>query len=200
MVRPRLLIVCTANQCRSAMAEFLFRTALADIGIDWDVASAGTDAMVGLPMDSQALRLLNSRQIKVLGWSTSAVTPAMLRDSDLVLTATRRHRGVLVQAVPDAVTKTFPILQFSRLVSISATGRAHWSPRDSASWPGSLRSLSELARSLPSSAADDLLDPVGQPYRHFRNCARTVDRAIAAILASGCEASEKPVPAGRRHF
>nr|NIM45857.1 hypothetical protein [Nitrososphaeria archaeon] len=48
---PAVLFVCSANQCRSPIAEVLFREHLEQIGIgdEWRVESAGIWAMDGAP-------------------------------------------------------------------------------------------------------------------------------------------------------
>ena len=52
MTAARVLFVCTADQCRSPMAELLFQQALQHRGERpaWDVSSAGTFAPDGRPM------------------------------------------------------------------------------------------------------------------------------------------------------
>ncbi|RMG36458.1 MAG: low molecular weight phosphotyrosine protein phosphatase, partial [Gammaproteobacteria bacterium] len=55
-----VLLVCTANICRSPMAEALLRDHLKAKGLDRrvKVASAGIRAMAGMPPDPRALAAL----------------------------------------------------------------------------------------------------------------------------------------------
>jgi len=46
-----VLFVCTANHCRSPIAEHLLRRELASRDLDWSVASAGTRAEVLITVD-----------------------------------------------------------------------------------------------------------------------------------------------------
>ena len=50
----RVLLVCTANQCRSPMAQFVLQRAVDRLGLDWEIGSAGTRARNGAAMADAA--------------------------------------------------------------------------------------------------------------------------------------------------
>ncbi len=177
----RVLIVCTANQCRSPMAEFLLRRALGDRGLHWQVSSAGTRARPGLQMYRDTQKVLGSYGIGVGDWYSRRVEPWMLDTSDLVLTATREHRSAIVAARPDVLGRTFPILQFVRLAG-AARRAGRWTPADAdpASLLTAVRAVQGDIQVPPQDT--DLGDPFGHRYRRFRLCADTIEHAIEELL------------------
>lgn len=93
----RILVVCTGNICRSAMAEFLLRERLREAGLDDRVLvdSAGvSDEEAGNPADPRTVEALRRRGHDDTGWSDHVarqVEPEWLAERDLVLAATRGH-------------------------------------------------------------------------------------------------------------
>jgi protein-tyrosine phosphatase len=180
----RVLFVCTANHCRSPIAEQLlaFEVAKRFGATDaWQVESAGTDTPGPWPLHEFAAAVLAERIPRVADHHSIELGTAAIKRSDLVLTATRRHRGIVVSSVPAAVGRTFTILQFARLCeAVSAfTGTD----------PGDLgRQLvieAKLARSALQPVAgdlDDLPDPMGRGLGEFRSCADRLQDAIHRIL------------------
>jgi protein-tyrosine phosphatase len=77
---PVLLFVCTANLCRSPMAEQLAHTSLPQAGLaDWQVTSAGTWTRDGLRPDHLTLQV-----IRELGGDLSRHRSRLLREADMV--------------------------------------------------------------------------------------------------------------------
>lgn len=178
--QPRLLLVCTANQCRSPLAEFLLRRAARDRGLGWRVGSAGTHAPMGMPMHPHAQQLLSSRGFEIDGWYTRMVDDGLLDSSDLILTATRQHSSYLLGVRPELRTRMFPLRRFARMVErVRRTGG--WSAADDL---GTLLNLLRGTGMPGADEEDDLADPVGQPYRRFKACARDIDQAIEQILGA----------------
>lgn len=115
----RVLTVCTGNICRS---PFMERALQAELDRSWgpgvvEVRSAGTGAMVGEPMNPPALRLLEAAGYSADGFVARALTPEIVASADLVLTATRRHRGLVAQMHPRALRYTFTLRELADLVS-----------------------------------------------------------------------------------
>ena len=110
----RILVVCTANQCRSPMAEGLLRARLSAAGRDADVAvaSAGTWAAAGRPATDHALATLSERGIDLAEHRSREVTSMDVAAADLVLVMTDSHRAALLTEFPAARGK---ILLFSQL-------------------------------------------------------------------------------------
>jgi protein-tyrosine phosphatase len=117
----RILIVCTGNICRSPFIERLLQHELDELrpGSEREVIvrSAGTAALVGQAMDPQAADLLRRYGGDASGFRARDLTPALIRESDLVLTATRAHRGQVAMMSPKVLRRVFTFRDFADLVA-----------------------------------------------------------------------------------
>ena len=115
----RVLFVCTGNICRSPMAQSLLIAGLRDrLGVEADrveVFSAGTHAVVGAPIEPDALRFLDGVSVKPDPFEARQLLEQHVLASDLVLGAERAHRAAAVSLVPAASARTFTIREFARL-------------------------------------------------------------------------------------
>jgi protein-tyrosine phosphatase len=108
--RCTVLLVCTGNICRSAMAEValrdeLTRRALADgrvLDDVVDVQSAGTSSWhAGEPMDPRARAALDRAGLTGDGSDAAQVTRAQLQRAALVVALDHGHRAELRALAPD---------------------------------------------------------------------------------------------------
>lgn len=194
----RVLMICTANSCRSPIAEAVLRDAIARAALRWTVSSAGVIGRDGHPMDAKAAKVLAERAIAMPGWTSRRLVPEMIEHADLVLTAGLEHRSTVVRMVPTAIPRTFPLLQFARFAehAASAGPRAgalgSGAPYSGASSIERIVAAREDLQPAPA-GSDDLADPIGRSIRHFRDCADTITRAVEQIVGAVTERS-----AGRR--
>ena len=91
MARGNVLIVCTGNVCRSPYIEYRLRDLLGERGPQ--IASAGTMALAGAPIDPSSGELLAGHGIDASGFVARQLTADMVREADLILTAAREHRA-----------------------------------------------------------------------------------------------------------
>lgn len=183
----RVLVVCTANLCRSPIAESLLRRLVETRWTDsdepsWTIRSAGTRAQPEQPMHPLALAVLEERDMPLPDFRSQPLTAGLIAEADLILTAERRHRAAVVTTVPVAVRKTFTLCQMSRVASeMDPISRAA-----NASEMGAYllrESVAARARLQPAPAgADDLADPVGHGLGTFRHCAEMIEHALSEIL------------------
>lgn len=183
----RVLVVCTANLCRSPIAETLLRKAVEDRWAEsaephWTIRSAGSRARSGEPMHPLALAVIEEREVPAPEFRSQPLTAALVAEADLILTAERKHRAAVVTAVPSAVRRTFTLRQMARVASamdlMPSPGTA--SERGAYLLKASVAARAQLQ---PVSAElDDLADPVGHGIGTFRHCAATIDDAISDIL------------------
>jgi protein-tyrosine phosphatase len=108
-----VLVICTANVCRSPAAEIELGAALRPSGVR--VASAGLRARAGQAMAPEIARLLDVSADDVIA---RQLTPGMIREADLVLTMTRRQRSAVVASAPPAVRRTFTLHEFAGLAAL----------------------------------------------------------------------------------
>ncbi|HVN55220.1 MAG TPA: low molecular weight protein arginine phosphatase [Anaerolineaceae bacterium] len=109
MAMRTILFVCTANLCRSPMAEVLFQEQLREAGLDeaWRVESAGTWAQEGFPASKNAQLALNKRGLDLSQHRSRVVTEGMLRAAGLVLVMERGHKEALRVEFPALAHKVF---------------------------------------------------------------------------------------------
>ncbi|MDN4616090.1 hypothetical protein P5G50_16710 [Leifsonia sp. F6_8S_P_1B] len=99
----RVLVVCTANICRSPVAERLLAHRLRSAGIDGvRVESAGLRARSGRDMEQGARELLERLGADPTGFVSRSIREVDLAGIDLVLTATEAQRRRIVATEPAA--------------------------------------------------------------------------------------------------
>lgn len=177
-----LLYVCTANHCRSPLAEFLTRIELPARDLDWSVSSAGTRARPGQPMHPAVARTVRRLGFEPGDWSSRTLTAELIGRADLILTAEEDHRGVVAQLSPSAMGRTFTLMQFAHLVAAIPRDRplpaADYGPR----LLSEVRALRGRVQPTPAKNRD-LPDPMGASPLKFRRCAAAVERSVEQILA-----------------
>jgi protein-tyrosine phosphatase len=121
---PHILFVCTANVCRSPLAEAVMRNALMDSPTSprFQILSAGTHAHVGDAMCSVGATLLDDLGIPHHKTADRLSSDALM-EADLVLVAERRHRSFAATLAPDSARKIFTMTEASALANFVA-GRA----------------------------------------------------------------------------
>ncbi|GAB3598420.1 arsenate reductase/protein-tyrosine-phosphatase family protein [Microbacterium tumbae] len=104
-----ILVVCTANVCRSPFAEMLMKADLDASGIR--VESAGTHAHDGDAVCSLVAGHRSTREWAELAAShgACAVSREMLDEAALILTASREVRGEVVRLSPAVRDRTYTL-------------------------------------------------------------------------------------------
>jgi protein-tyrosine phosphatase len=108
-----ILAVCTGNVCRSPAVERLLAQQL---GPTVSISSTGTYALVGHPISEPMARLLHSTGAEHRDFAARHLTEKLVKEADLVLALTRAQRSLVVDLWPPAVSRTFTLRQFARLL------------------------------------------------------------------------------------
>ena len=180
----QVLMVCTGNICRSPMMERILRAAVEERGLRVSVASAGTQAREGEPMQPFAAATLSDHGLDAGGFHATPLTEALITTADLVVAATREHRAHIVGLVPGAVRRTFTLLELARIASsappppASDTAATVVRLRETVAWAAQMRG--SVRR--PTDGADDLDDPLGAPLEVYRQRAETITGAVGQIV------------------
>lgn len=99
-----IIVVCVGNICRSPTAEAMLQSKLAGTGIN--VSSAGLGALVDKPVDATASEVMAEAGYTLPEHKARQLTPAMLREADLILTMENRHIQSIHAMAPHARGKT----------------------------------------------------------------------------------------------
>ena len=185
----RILIVCTGNICRSPFIERLLQRRLdehrpgSDHGIQ--VRSAGTSAMTGWPMDERAAAQLVAYGGDPAGFTARDLTPELIAESDLVLTATRAHRGKVATMYPKVLRQVFTFADFADLVPGIDGLTARVTNMDPRVWVRQVTEKAAASRGLKpplEPAQADIVDPFGRDDEVFATMAQQVVASMPAVV------------------
>ncbi|WP_456695780.1 arsenate reductase/protein-tyrosine-phosphatase family protein [Aeromicrobium sp. P5_D10] len=176
--RFAVLAVCTANICRSPLMEILLKAQLDETR--FEVASAGVRGWDREPMDSmaamEAMRLGHSAE----AFRSHAIDAYLVDSADLILTATRAHRSDVLSMTPQALRRSFTLIEFAALTKLVDGADPH-----------DLVAQAALRRSLAPAKAD-----IGDPFRRGPEVHRATADQIAAAVDTIAAKLNALVPAG----
>lgn len=162
-----MLAVCTANICRSPLIEILLRARLDDTR--FEVASAGVRGWDRKPMDSMAAHELARLGHSAESFRSHPIDSYLVASADLILTATREHRSEVLALNPQALRRSFTLVEFAALTALVDGDD-----------PAALVAAAAQRRSLAPAMAD-----VPDPYRRgpevHRATADQIDAAVTTI-------------------
>lgn len=181
-----ILYVCTANMCRSVLAERLTRRAVGDRFGEhanrFTIESAGIRAVPGRHMHPRAKRILRRRGADTDSFTSRLLSSSMVNGADLVLTATTVDRDSVIAAAPAALRYTFTLNEFARLASqAAAVAPCHGDivAKVQAIVASSLTFRGQIGGLDPRE--DDISDPVANG-RTFRRCVSRIGTAVDSIM------------------
>ncbi len=186
-----ILFVCTGNLCRSPTAQFLLATELggphpgSGAGLTdsrhqlpahyYQLSSCGTRTVPGLPMDELSAAELRRRGHDPSDFRSTQLTESRVAAADLILTATRSHRSLVLEREPRGLGRTFTMLEFAALLNQPGGPRA-----ESTSAADLIRSAA-AQRWRVSGSEIDVPDPRGQPAAVHRATADQLQEAMSVI-------------------
>ena len=176
-----ILLLCSANICRSAMAEPLLSARLTGLGASVAVWSAGMTG-AAVPPPAEAVAALDARGYDISGHLSRPVRAADLAAADLILGMAREHVRHAVVLLPTAWPRTFTLkdlVRRGRRIGARAPGEplSVWLTRAAAG-----RDHRDL---LGRSAGDDVADPYGGPAHRYELTADLLDQ-LTGELADLC--------------
>jgi protein-tyrosine-phosphatase len=105
-----VLFICTANICRSPMAEALLRLKVQETGSypdTWRIESAGVNALEGVPPSRFAVEVMTEYGFDITDHKSKTATENMLGEFNLVLTMEKIHKQLLRSRFPDSTGKVY---------------------------------------------------------------------------------------------
>ncbi len=182
------------------MAERLLQAGLNQVlPGGFEVASAGTRAMVGDRMQPISADIVRTFGGDPENFAARQLTPRILRDVDLVLTMTSGHRGEVLQLDASLLKRTFTIREFARMLDVlDERAAASGDKEPEAGLPDDGDPLAvnhAFWRGLPASAAavrhlslpadpseNDIIDPYRRAPEVYRQMEDELAPAIVSIL------------------
>ena len=106
---PSIVFVCSANQCRSPMAQVLFEAFLVGKGVreEWRVESAGVWAYEGSRATTNAQKAMAERDLDLSQHLSQPADSTLLKQFDLTLVMEQRHKTVLQEQNPQLVDRIY---------------------------------------------------------------------------------------------
>jgi protein-tyrosine phosphatase len=175
----RILFVCSANQCRSPLAEVTLAARASERSLPVTVSSAGVQAVPGVGATPPTIDAARRLGLDLAGHESAALAHDAVRAADLVVGLERRHVQEVVLLEPVAFTKTFTLKELVRRGD--AVG-----PRGAdepvAEWLARLHQGRRPMDQLGASADDDVTDPTRSPAVDHRTTAEEIDRLGTEVL------------------
>jgi protein-tyrosine phosphatase len=174
-----VLVLCTANVCRSPMAAALLTERLRKRPAAVRVRSAGSLA-AGQPADPAAVRAMAALRLDIAGHRSRVVGADDVIRADLIVAMDRsclRHAVVLA---PCAWPRAFTLKELIRRAQAGGGPAAASRLRD---WLDRLHQGRARAELLGGHPDDDVADPTGGPQRGYDRTAALLSSLVDELVA-----------------
>jgi protein-tyrosine phosphatase len=180
-----VLLVCTGNICRSALAERLGRAFLDEVMGERAQAirlvSAGTHAVVDSEMHPDSALVLRGFGAEPGDFRARQFQDHMPYEAGLVLTMTRGHRRDVLHRSPRALPRTFTLREAADL--IVRLGNQAMPGGDFVDRARNLvKAMAEARSQRHSGETDDVRDPIGQPVDVHEEVGEAIAEALLPVL------------------
>ena len=174
-----MLVVCSANQCRSPMGAALLRRELARRDPEVRVASAGVLANDGSPATAGTVKAARTLGVDLHGHRSQAASRDVIGASDLILGMERMHLREAVVRDPSAFRRAFTLKELVR------RGEEHGVRRpgeSQAAWLAAVHAGRRPTDLMGASGDDDVADPTTNLSVDHDSMAAEVDDLVLRLV------------------
>lgn len=156
------------------MGEALLRRHCAELGVDVQVTSAGTQRH-DLPVDPEAVAVMAEQGLDICAHQPRQLERQVLEadGADLVITMTRDHLRTVATSAPGVFRRSFTAKELAR--RLSAVESLDLTRLNEG------RTSRDLMGDDPD---DDIADPYGQSLQLHRECATEIDGVMRVVAQS----------------
>jgi low molecular weight protein-tyrosine phosphatase len=186
---PGIVVLCTANICRSPMAAALLARRLAALHVTVPVRSAGM-IRCGDPPDPEVISVMARYGIDIASHRSSIACAADFGRASLVLAMARDNLRYAVVTEPGAWQRAFTLKELVRRgerIGPRPPGQPF------CRWLSRAHTGRERLSLLGDSAEDDVADPSGGRLRAYADTASLLDQLITRLAELGW-AHARPSP------
>jgi protein-tyrosine phosphatase len=176
-----IVVLCTANVCRSPMAAALLARRLSGLGVAARVRSAGM-LRGGDPPLPEVISVMAGYGIDITGHRSRVACAADLARASLVLAMARDNLRYAVVTEPEAWPRAFTLRELIRRGE-RVGPRLRGEPFSG--WLARVHAGRERVALLGDSADDDVPDPAGGPLRAYADVAGLLDRSLTRLAELG---------------
>jgi len=181
-----IVVLCTANVCRSPMAAALLARRLAVLGVAVPVGSAGM-IRCGDPPHPEVVSVMASYGIEIASHSSRVARATDLARASLVLAMARDNLRYAVITEPGAWPRAFTLKELIRRGEQIGPRRPG---EPFAEWLSRAHAGRERTSLLGDSAEDDVADPAGGPRRAYAATASLLDQLVMRLAELGWAQAE----------
>ena len=178
MTGTSILVVCTGNIARSAMAAEMLRARLDGRASRTEVRSAGFVPWPGPPPPT-VVAAMREYDLDVSAHASQPLRTGLVSEADLVLGMTREHVWGVLAREPGADTRTFLVEELARLGTEVGARRPDEPLR---AWASRVAARRPPGR-IVGRPEDEVPDPLGESVDVVRATAARLDAATATIAS-----------------
>ena len=178
---PGIVVLCTANVCRSPMGAALLARRLAGLGVSVPVRSSGM-LCCGEPPYPEVISVMAWYGIEIASHRSRIARAADLARASLVLAMARDSLRYAVTTEPRVWPRTFTLKEMVR----RAEQIGPRPPGESfADWLSRVHEGRQRISLLGDSLEDDVADPAGGSLRAYADIASLLDQLVSRLAELG---------------
>ncbi|WP_404311789.1 hypothetical protein LG314_10600 [Agrococcus terreus] len=181
----RVLVVCSADRWRAPLAARLLARELDGVeGVE--IASAGTAAEPGVPLETLAAAEAARLGVEAAGHTSRPLLPAEVERADLVIALEREHRAVAVTFAPSAARRTFTLVELARALAAVATSSDGTGPGRALGLQDAVAAAADMRGLLPPVRGPelDIPDPMRRSPVGHRRTGDAIRARVAEVAAA----------------